>query len=189
MIGIIDYDSGNTRSVQNALERMDVAYLLSDNIEALNKCEKIIFPGVGSAQAAMESLKEKKLVEWIQECKKPFLGICLGMQILFEFSAEGETEGLGIMPGRVQKFKPGKKVPHMGWNRISSDIFPEFNDDYFYFVHSYFVPVNVFTTARCQYANKTFSAMVRKNNFWGLQCHPEKSGDRGQALLSEFINA
>ena len=137
----------------------------------------------------MDSLKEKNLVEWIQQCQKPFLGICLGMQVLFESSEEGGTEGLGIIPGCVQKFKPGKKVPHMGWNQILTEVYPEFNDDYFYFVHSYFVPVNKFTTARCQYANETFSAMVRSHNFWGIQFHPEKSGDRGQALLSKFLNA
>ncbi len=191
MIGIINYDSGNTRSVQNALERMGVAYILSDQKEKLETCAKIIFPGVGAARSAMKSLREKELVNWIKNGKKPFLGICLGMQLLFDFSEEGATQCLGIIPGKVQKFKPTKKVPHMGWNRINYQCAinnEPFHKEYFYFVHSYFVPMNAYTTATCEYEDEMFSAIVKKDHFWGMQFHPEKSGDIGQKILSEFIN-
>ena len=180
MIGIINYDSGNTRSVQNVLERMGVEYVLSDKQEVLDNCTKIIFPGVGSAGSTMQSLSKKGLVDWIRNCEKPFLGICLGMQLLFDFSEEAETKCFGIIAGEIRKFKPTKKVPHMGWNLCE--------ESYYYFVHSYFAPVNKYTTATCQYQDETFSAIVRKDNFWGMQFHPEKSGDDGQKLLSEFIN-
>jgi glutamine amidotransferase len=188
MIGIINYDAGNTRSVQNTLERIGASYVLSNNKDELNACTKIIFPGVGSAGSAMKSLQERDLIDWIRQCKKPFLGICLGMQLLFESSEEGNTQCLGIMSGQVKKFKPTKKVPHMGWNQISSATFEDFNAAYFYFVHSYFVPLNQFAVARCHYADETFSSIVRNNNFWGMQFHPEKSGDIGHKLLFEFIN-
>ena len=171
MIGIINYDSGNTRSVQNTLERIGSPY-----------------PGVGSAKSAMKALREKNLVEWIQNCKKPFLGICLGMQLLFKSSEEGDTNCLGIIPGNVLKFKAPKKIPHMGWNQITSQKLRNFNNNYFYFIHSYLVPLNKYTIASCQYENEIFSSIVQKDNFVGMQFHPEKSGDRGQQLLSEFIN-
>ncbi len=182
MIGIINYDSGNTRSVQNALERMGAPYILSDKKEVLETCTHIIFPGVGSARSAMASLKERDLEDWIKNYKKPFLGICLGMQLLFEFSEEGDTPCLGILEGRVKKFQATKKIPHMGWNQITPD------NSYFYFVHSYYVPLNKYTTAECQYADEVLSAVVCKDNFIGMQFHPEKSGDLGQDLLFEFIN-
>ena len=185
MIGIINYDSGNTRSVQNALERIRVPYILTDQKTELDQCSKIIFPGVGSANAAMKALKEKDLIDWIQNCKKPFLGICLGMQLLFESSEEGNVKCLRIIPGSVLKFKAPKKIPHMGWNQISSQ---KWKNNYFYFIHSYHVPLNKYTIANCQYEDETFSSMVQKDNFLGMQFHPEKSGNIGQQLLSEFIH-
>lgn len=190
MIGIINYDSGNIRSVQNALERIGISYVLSDNPKELDACEKIIFPGVGSAKSAMQSLKAKNLDVWIKNCRKPFLGICLGMQLLFEFSEEGNTECLGIIPGKVKKFKPTKKVPHIGWNNVKAQLKTEdekFEKAYFYFVHSYLAPINKFTLMTCQYEDEIFSAQVKKDNFQGMQFHPEKSGNIGQKILSEFL--
>ena len=179
MIGIINYGAGNTRSVQNALERIGVDYILSDRQSELSACGKIIFPGVGSAAAAMQTLKEKELVNWIKQCQKPFLGICLGMQLLFESSDEGNVECLRIIPGRVQKFQPTKKIPHMGWNQCDGV--------YYYFVHSYLAPINEFTVAAAQYQDETFAAIVCRSNFWGCQFHPEKSGKDGEQLLLKFI--
>ncbi len=187
MIGIIDYDSGNIRSVQNALDRVDADYILSDQTSDLDQCDKIIFPGVGSAASSMQALHNKNLVAWIQSCQMPFLGICLGMQLLFEYSDEGETECLSIIAGKTTRFKATKKVPHIGWNQIESDSLDKLNKSYCYFVHSYFVPINEHTIATSQYKDEYFSSIVKKDNFLGMQFHPEKSGLVGQQLLMDFV--
>ena len=187
MIGIIDYDSGNIRSVQNALDRVGAAYILTDQRSQLDQCDKIIFPGVGSAASSMQALHDKNLVSWIQSCTMPFLGICLGMQLLFEYSAEGNTQCLNVLSGETQKFKATKKVPHMGWNQITSDNLEKLDRAYCYFVHSYFVPITEYTIATSQYQDETFSSIVKKDNFLGMQFHPEKSGFVGQQLLMKFV--
>jgi glutamine amidotransferase len=192
MIGIIDYGAGNVRSVGNALERLQAPYFVSKNVSDLNKAQKLILPGVGEAQSAMKSLGQSGLVEWLKTVKIPFLGICIGMQILFDHSDERETPCLGVVPGRVQRFDAGRvKIPHMGWNRTalrqSNPLFRNIPDgEYFYFVHSFRAPVVETTLAVTEYGGD-FSAAVRKENFFGVQFHAEKSGNAGLQVLRNFV--
>ena len=194
MIAIIDYDAGNTKSVINALRRIGVSYVLTSNKDDIQAAEKVIFPGVGHAFAAMEKLENKGLVPILQSCKQPFLGICLGMQLLFEKSEEGDTLCLGILPGTIRQFEssPSFKVPHMGWN--TNKIYNEENAGLFkgldncetYFVHSYYADVGSYSSTICDYGIE-FSASVKWNNFYGVQFHPEKSGKVGEQILKNFI--
>lgn len=192
MIGIIDYDAGNIQSVINALDDYDIDYILSYKTEELEKCSKIILPGVGEANYAMNKLKEKNLIEFIKNYKNPFIGICLGMQLLCEYSEERETECLGIIPTSVVKFHSENViVPQMGWNdvkQLSEDkLFANIPDETsFYFANSYYVPKNQYTVASCDY-EKEISAIVKKDNFYGMQFHPEKSGKFGIKILENFI--
>ena len=193
MTAIIDYDAGNTRSVANALERLNAPYIITSEVDAILACDRLILPGVGHAADAIEKLKSKNLIGLIQNYSKPFLGICLGMQLMFESSEEGDTDCLGILPGRVARFhaENDEKVPHMGWNDIrlinKTRLFHNSEmDQQYYFVHSYFAPVGDFTAASCDYINR-FSAVVVKDNFTGVQFHPEKSGIAGQNILSNFL--
>ncbi len=192
MIAIINYDAGNLASVSNALKRLDEPHIITNEIEELDQAEGIIFPGVGHAEPAMKSLQANKLDTWLQKTTKPVLGICLGMQLLFESSEEGDSKGLGIIPGRLKKFNSTKaKVPHMGWNTFK-DVHPHplvdcFNtEQYFYFVHSYYAPKCEHTIASCDYIEE-FSAAVCKDNFMGVQFHPEKSGQAGSLLLQNYL--
>lgn len=194
MIVLIDYDAGNTCSVMNALKRIDADFVLSDQPDVIRAADKVIFPGVGHAKAAMDSLVSKKLVNVIKELTQPVLGICVGMQLFCDSSQEGDTECLGILPMRVTKFNESNnlKIPHMGWNQIQlQGLSPLFNgigsEDYVYFVHSYFVPDSEFSLANCDYG-KSFSAAVQKDNFYGIQFHAEKSGNVGAKIMSNFIN-
>lgn len=192
MITIIDYKAGNIRSVENALKRLNAPYIVSNDAKSIMRAEKIIFPGVGSAGDAMKRLNDFGLVDVISSCTCPFLGICLGMQLLYEYSEEDDTELLGIFPGRVKLLPSTEKVPHMGWNNVATrkdslltkDISP---DDYFYFVHSYYAPRNQFTVGTTDYA-VPFSSVVQKDNFFGTQFHPEKSAESGEKLLKNFIS-
>ena len=193
MIGLINYEAGNIRSVENALERLGQKFFISDDIEKLKKADKIIFPGVGNAEMAMKNLQKKSLDIFLKNCQKPVLGICLGMQIFFEFSEEGSTPCLNIFPGKINKFDDKKcpQIPHMGWNDIEINkknnfLTSDFDKKFFYFVHSFFVPVCKYTIATCFYGEK-FSAAVNKDNFFGVQFHPEKSGDIGEKLLENFL--
>ena len=193
MIGIIDYEAGNIASVTNALTRLDANYVISNDIEQLNSCSGYIFPGVGHAYSAMKSLEDHNLVNWMRHITKPLLGICLGMQLLFEESEEGPCQTLGIIPGKLQKFDSTKgKVPHMGWNTFehSNMDHPLLKNlsqkDYFYYVHSYFAPVNDYSIATCHYIT-TFASVVARNNFYGVQFHPEKSGKSGEILLKNYL--
>jgi len=193
MIAIIDYEAGNLASVSNALNRLNAEHIVTNKANELDAADGIIFPGVGHAQPAMESLKKNNLTKWLNQCKKPILGICLGMQLMFESSEEGNgTNGLGIIPGRLKRFESSKqKVPHMGWNTYSERGDDPLlngidNEDHFYYVHSYRAPCNSYTIARCNYT-KDFAAAVRKENFWGVQFHPEKSGEAGAKLLENFL--
>lgn len=193
MIGIIDYEAGNIASVTNALNRLNVDFIVTNNIDRLEQCDGYIFPGVGHASSAMSSLGEHNLIDWIKGIKKPLLGICLGMQLLFEESEEGDSPGLGVIPGRLRKFNSKRgKVPHMGWNTFSDitdhDLLKGIRkEDYFYYVHSYYAPINQYTLATCDYIS-TFASVVANNNFLGVQFHPEKSGSTGERLLSNFLS-
>jgi len=193
MIVMIDYDAGNTRSVMNALDRLGAEYILTDDKETIQKAERVIFPGVGHAGAAMEALRSKNLVTTIKSLTQPVLGICVGMQLLAERSNEGETTCLGIVPGVVTKFDKRKKykVPHMGWNQLS-DLRPVpildgiDKGSYVYFVHSYYLPDSEYSIATCDY-EKPFAAAINKDNFWGVQFHPEKSGEVGAQMIKNFL--
>lgn len=192
MIAIINYKAGNLASVSNALNRLGADFIITNKKDELNNSDAVIFPGVGHAYSAMESLRENELVSWLQGTEKPVLGICLGMQLLFESTEEGDTQGLGIIPGRLKKFDSSKdKVPHMGWNTFtevkSHPLLKGIStDQFFYFVHSYFAPVNEFTLAECSYISN-FAAVVGHDNYMGVQFHPEKSGDVGSLLLQNFL--
>lgn len=192
MIAIINYKAGNLASVSNALERLDEDFIVSNKTEELQKADAIIFPGVGHALPAMQSLKKHGLDRFLKETKKPVLGICLGMQLFYEISEEGDTPGLGIIPGELKKFDASvAKVPHMGWNTFSEiSSHPFLNTietgHFFYYVHSFYAPVNKYTIASCNYIND-FSAVVARDNYIGVQFHPEKSGSVGSQLLQNFL--
>lgn len=192
MIAIINYEAGNLASVSNALKRLDVPHTITNRTDELEAARAVIFPGVGHAAPAMESLRQNELDGWLKETQKPVLGICLGMQLFYESSEEGDAEGLGIIPGRLKKFDSSQhKVPHMGWNTFSEvashPLLKGFDTkQYFYYVHSYYAPQNEFTTAGCHYINE-FTSVVCRDNFMGVQFHPEKSGDAGARLLQNFI--
>lgn len=184
---IIDYGAGNTQSVKFALQRLGVEPILSSNAEDITKANKVIFPGVGHAKAAMDVLRQKKLDVLIPELKQPLLGICLGMQLLCTHSEEGDVPCLGVFSETVKLFPPKQKVPHMGWNGVTGNwLVPHNEATYYYFVHSYYVPVNQHTTLTCDYI-QPFSAAMQKDNFYAVQFHPEKSGDAGVALLQQFL--
>ncbi|WP_449622948.1 imidazole glycerol phosphate synthase subunit HisH [Robertmurraya sp. Marseille-Q9965] len=196
MIGIIDYGMGNLFSVSKALERLDVEYFISEEKEQLLSADALILPGVGAFPDAMERLNETGLTEMIQqfvESGKPLLGICLGMQLLFDQSEENIlTKGLAILPGEVVRFTGGDyKVPHMGWNRLkfnnSSTILANIEEDFVYFVHSYYVKTMVddVVIASCKY-DVEVPAVVGRGNVFGMQFHPEKSGKLGMELLRNF---
>ncbi len=193
MIGIVNYGAGNIFSLTAALKRQGIAYGMVNEPADFEKYSKIIIPGVGHAGAAMAKLQASGLVEEIKSLSKPVLGICVGMQLLTNFSEEGEADLLGIIPLKTLHFEDRiqEKVPHMGWNTIqfenNSPLFKEIpNNSYFYFVHSYFIEYDEqYTVASCQYG-LTFSAAIAKNNFWGVQFHPEKSGKAGEQLLLNF---
>lgn len=190
MIGIIDYKTGNLKSVQNALYRVGAEYIISSDIERLSNCSHLIMPGVGSAGWAMENLKECRLEEWIPGIKIPVLGICLGMQLMCSYSEEDETRCLGIFSNRVTKMRGEGKVPHVGWNSIydlKGELYNNLPEDsYLYFVHSYSADINDNTISRCSY-NGEFSASIQSGNFIGCQFHPEKSGDTGEIILKNFL--
>lgn len=190
-VAIVKYNAGNTASVANALRRLGVEPVITDDAEVLRAADKVIFPGVGEASTAMGYLRERGLDDTIRSLKQPVLGICLGMHLLCESSEENETECLGILPHRVRRFShESLKVPHMGWNTISgvgSDLFAGFDEgEHFYFVHGYFVEPGDETIAICSYGEE-FSAGVAHENFYAVQFHPEKSGVAGELLLENFL--
>ena len=193
-VAIINYDAGNTTSVLNALQRLGVNAILSDRPEEIQSAEKVIFPGVGNAAAAMQSLREKKLINLIKQLRQPVLGICLGMQLLCDHSEENDTEGLGIINLKVKKMhSPDKqfKIPQVGWNTIYDLEGPLLDgidqNSFVYFVHSYFVESGIETIATTDYI-QPFSAAIRKNNFYGVQFHTEKSAAIGEKIISNFLS-
>lgn len=195
MIAIIDYDTGNLRSVCNALDRIGAQYCLTDDPQVITSAERVLLPGVGEASTAMEKLKERGLCDVIKDLKVPVLGICIGMQLMCRHSEEGDAECLGIFDADVRKFEAapeqGVKVPHMGWNTLtdlSTGLFAGMSDgDFVYFVHSFAADVCADSIAVSENGRR-FSAAMNKNNFYGVQFHPEKSGEVGEKILKNFLN-
>ena len=194
-IVIVNTGCANIASVKFAVQRLAVDVLVSDDVKVIEAADKIFLPGVGSANAAMTSIEQKGLTSCIQGLKQPVLGICLGMQLLVESSEEslsGLTPCLGIIPGQVKRMLVGElRLPHMGWNTVSPrahcPLFKGIADNsYFYFVHSFAVAVSATTAASCNYG-MAFSAALNKDNFYGVQFHPERSGEAGAQLLKNFI--
>ncbi len=190
-VAIVKYNAGNVESVKNALVRLGVAPVLTDEAETLRTADKVIFPGVGEASTAMNYLRERNLEEAIKSLTQPVLGICLGMQLLCASSEENETKCLGILPYRVRKFESDSlKIPQMGWNNIfdlKSDLLKGVEENSFvYFVHSFYVETGAETIAACDYGLK-FSAAIRHENFYAAQFHTEKSGAVGERILENFL--
>lgn len=189
-IAIIDYGAGNIRSVQFALERMGYSGFLTSDAAEINAADKVIFPGVGEAQTAMEALKERGLDKVIPQLKQDVLGICLGMQLMCRWSEEGDTDCLNIFPMDTLEFPAPLKVPHVGWNeleRTGAGLFEGIEPGTFaYFVHSYYVPLSEFTVAQSFYGFD-FSAALVKDNFYACQFHPEKSSKTGEQILKNFL--
>lgn len=190
-IVIIDYGAGNTKSVQFALKRLGVEAILSNNPNDILLADKVIFPGVGEASNAMKKLKENGLYKLIPALKQPVLGICLGMQLLCNHSDEGNTEGLGIFDVNVKRFSNKVKVPQMGWNTITdlkSSLFNNVkNNEYMYLVHSYYAELCNETISTTNY-ELNYSSSLKKDNFYGVQFHPEKSSSAGEQVLSNFLD-
>jgi imidazole glycerol-phosphate synthase subunit HisH len=191
MIAVIKYNAGNIKSLSFALQRLGVDFQVTGNESEIQQADKVIFPGVGEASTTMKYLRENNLDSVIKKLKQPVLGICLGMQLMCKYSDENSTECLGIFDEHVKRISAqnGLKVPHMGWNKLHNgqDWLTELPvDPYAYFVHSYYVPVNSTTSASCSYGVE-ISAALRKDNFYALQFHPEKSAKAGQAILLKFL--
>ncbi len=190
---ILDTGCANLSSVKWAVQRLGFDPVVSRDADTVLQADKLLLPGVGTAQAAMDQLRERELIEMVKACTQPVLGICLGMQLLGSESDEnGGVKTLGIIDKPVQKMNDvGLPLPHMGWNQITAQagnhLFRDIPDgSYFYFVHSYAMPVNEFTIAQCNYG-EAFSAAIQKENFFGVQFHPERSGAAGAQLLKNFL--
>jgi glutamine amidotransferase len=191
-LAIIKYNAGNVQSVKFALERLGIEAAVTDQPEQIQQADRVIFPGVGEASSTMQYLTSKKLDKIIINLKQPVLGICLGMQLMCRHSEENDTTCLGIFDEDVKRFTSSEniKVPHMGWNQLqqTEDWLPNtLNNKHAYFVHSYFVPVNRYTAAVTEYS-VPFSAAMRKNNFYAVQFHPEKSAKAGEIILNQFLS-
>ena len=188
---IINYGAGNIKSIQFAFKRLGVDAILSSDAEEIKAADKVIFPGVGEASSAMKMLKESKLDRIIPQLKKPVLGICLGMQLMCNQTDEGNTKGLEIFDVNVKRFSNKVKVPHMGWNTITnlkSKLFEGIPDkEYMYLVHSFYAEENENSIATTDY-EISYASALHKDNFYGVQFHPEKSGKSGERILKNFLN-
>ena len=189
-IVIINYGAGNIQSIMFAIERLGFKAILSNNAQEIKAADKVIFPGVGEASYAMKMLKESGLDTLIPTLTQPVLGICLGMQLMCNYTEEGDTKGLGIFDVDVIKFTPKVKVPQMGWNviyNLKSDLFKDIAEkEYMYLVHSFYAPICEETIATTDYEVE-YSSALENNNFYGTQFHPEKSGDVGEKILENFL--
>jgi imidazole glycerol-phosphate synthase subunit HisH len=189
-IAIINYGAGNIQSILFAIERLGYTAVLTNNPEEIQQADKVIFPGVGEASYAMQKLIESGLDSLIPTLKQPVLGICLGMQLMCQHSEEGNTDGLSIFNANVIRFSNNVKVPQMGWNQIynlKSPLFQGINDnEYMYLVHSYYVPNCNEAIANTNY-DVEYASALQKDNFYGTQFHPEKSGDVGEQILANFL--
>lgn len=193
-VAIIKYNAGNIYSVDYALKRLGITPVITADPELIRKADKVIFPGVGEAFTTMEYLKAHQMTDLICGLKQPVLGICLGMQLMCRYSEEGNADCLGIFDVDVKRFIPQRhedKVPHMGWNTITDlkgGLFsPALENQFVYFVHSFYVPLNEATVATTEYI-LPFSASLHKDNFYATQFHPEKSGSVGEQILKNFLN-
>lgn len=190
MITIVDTGGANINSVLFSLKRIGVGYRFATGPEDIITAEKILLPGVGSAKNAMKKLEDQGVVKALQQTKANILGVCLGMQLLFEKSEEGEIDCLGLLPGKVEKIKnTGLALPHMGWNQLMVNRvnpFDSFQDEYVYFVHSYRAEMNDIVLLYAEYGEK-IPAIVGLGNYFGTQFHPEKSADVGEKILKRFI--
>ncbi len=189
-IVIIDYGAGNIQSIIFAIKRLGYDALLSHDAKEIQEADKVIFPGVGEASSAMAKLKSSGLHKIIPELKQPVLGICLGMQLMCHSSEEGNTQGLGIFDLDVKKFSNLVKVPQIGWNQITdlkTDLFKGIPEkSYIYLVHSFYAPLGKETIASSEYGME-YSAALKRDNFYGVQFHPEKSSDIGSMILNNFL--
>jgi glutamine amidotransferase len=194
-VAVIKYNAGNVQSVLYALERLGADAFLTDDLEKISKADKVIFPGQGEASTAMKYLKEKKLDLLIPDLKQPFFGVCLGQQLLCEYSEENNTKCLGVFPVKVKKFIPESyeefKVPHVGWNNLLELKSPLLagldNESYVYYVHSFYCEISEFTIAQTHYIHD-FAALMHRDNFYTMQAHPEKSGKVGERILGNFLS-
>jgi glutamine amidotransferase len=193
-VAIVKYNAGNIFSVANALRRLGVEPEITDDAEKLQKADRVLFPGQGNAQTTMSYLRAQGLDRIISDLKQPVLGICVGQQLMCQYSEEGNVDCMGIFPMEVKRFRPKyheDKVPAMGWNALYNLRGELFNgiqeNDYVYFVHSYYVPVCKFTMAQADYI-LPYSAALHKDNFWAVQFHPEKSGKVGERIIANFLN-
>lgn len=196
-IVIIKYNAGNIRSVDFALQRLGVSASVTADPDEIRSADRVIFPGVGEASTTMSYLKQHKLDALICDLRQPVLGVCLGLQLMCAHSEEGDTTCLGIFPEKVKKFVLSQddstsfKIPHMGWNSVSELKTPLFDhideEEYFYFVHSYYATTGADTAATCNYI-VPFSAALQRDNYYATQFHPEKSGKTGARILENFIN-
>jgi len=188
---IINYGAGNIQSIMFAIERLGFKAVLSNNLDEIKAADKVIFPGVGEASSAMKMLEESGLDSLIPTLKQPVLGICLGMQLMCNYSEEGDTKGLGIFDVDVIKFTSKVKVPQMGWNTIynlKSNLFKGIaENEYMYLVHSFYAPLCKETIATTNYELE-YSSALENDNFYGTQFHPEKSGDVGEKILENYLN-
>lgn len=190
-IAVIKYNAGNIQSLSFALERLELDFEITGDAEEISKADKVIFPGVGEASTTMKYLREHKLDQVIKNLKQPVFGICLGMQLLCKHSEENNTPCMGVFEEEVKRFRPtnNEKVPHMGWNTLAVKdtwLDPALEGLHAYFVHSFYVPVGKYTSAETDYV-VPFSAGLRKNNFYAVQFHPEKSAKAGELVLQSFL--